>query len=302
MSSKEFTAQQFRWLHQINGDAELLKADLSVALQLTRRFDEDDQDGRAYPGYKDICKGTGLSRYVVIHSIRRLEAQGYLRVVWGSVGRGHPNQYWMAEKGRTVRPFEAKEKVEPFDLLRGNKRSSRSTVKGRVVAREKVESLDQNLKENLEENLGARAAADFSGASEEKASAKAEVVAAFGRFWSVFPLRFGKLVGKVGAEKVFAAALKAGTPAEVIVAGASAYARRRAAEIANGDEERWTSEPTNWLRAGKWDEAASGDGGPLLDERGAVTPQRGNGHDDDRGPIGYDDPNYLEKAMGRLFS
>jgi hypothetical protein len=135
MSSKEFTAQQFRWLHQINGDAELLATDLKVALQLTRNFNEDDQDGRAFPSYLNICTGTKLSRYIVIHSIRRLEARGYLRVVWGSVGRGHPNQYWMAEKGRAVRPFEAKEKVEQFDLLGEEKRSSRRNVKGRVDAR-----------------------------------------------------------------------------------------------------------------------------------------------------------------------
>jgi hypothetical protein len=91
------------------------------------------------------------------------------------------------------------------------------------------------------------------------------------------------------------------TPAEVIIAGAGAYARKRAAEIEDGDPERYTKHPANWLKEGCWD--ASGDGGPILDERGdAVTPQHGsNGHDSDPSP-GWDDPNYLEKAMGRLFS
>lgn len=129
MSSKEFTAKQFKWLHQINGDAELLATDLKVALQLTQHFNEDDQDGRAFPSYLCICTGTGLSRYTVIQSVHRLEDQGHLLVVWGSAGRGHPNQYWMTEKGRAARPFRGGEKVESNH----RKRSSRCTRKGRVA-------------------------------------------------------------------------------------------------------------------------------------------------------------------------
>ena len=105
MGSKEFTAQQFRWLHQINGDAELEAVDLKVALQLTRHFDEDDQDGRAFPSYKYIGDKIKVPRPTVIRSIQRLHEYGHLRVVWGSAGRGHPNQYWMIEKRSTDGPF-----------------------------------------------------------------------------------------------------------------------------------------------------------------------------------------------------
>jgi hypothetical protein len=144
-------------------------------------------------------------------------------------------------------------------------------------------------------------------ASEEEGtvvSAKAEVAAAFERFWAVYPPRFGKRVGRVGAQKLFARAVKDGVDPEVIIAGASAYARRRAGEIADGDEERWTKEPTNWLKEGKWDEAASGDGGRLLDQHGGdiVTPQHGgNGHDEDPS-TSWDDPHCLEKAVAKVLS
>jgi hypothetical protein len=280
--STEFTAQQFRWLRQINHDPELEPVDVCVALQLTQNFNEDDQDGRAFPSYQHISDKIKVPKPTVIRSIERLHERGHLRIEWGSAGRGRPNQYWMIEKRSTDGPISSEKRSTSGPI----KSKKRSTAKNEKVHLDhgKGPRVDLNLKENLKENRGSAPAPDFSDGSEEKAHAasvgKVEVAAAFGRFWSVFPPRLGKLVGKVGAEKAFAAALKAGIPAEVIIDGASAYARRRAAEIAEGDEERWTKEPTNWLREGKWDEAASGDGSPLLDERGDVV--TGNGHDESR--------------------
>jgi len=96
--STEFTAKTFRWLHQLNADADLLPVDMKVAVQLTRHFREKDQDGRAYPGCKTIGDAIGLSERTVDRSVRRMHARGHLRVVWGTPGRGHPNQYWMVEK------------------------------------------------------------------------------------------------------------------------------------------------------------------------------------------------------------
>jgi hypothetical protein len=124
MSSKEFTAQQFRWLHQVNSDAELETVDVCVALQLTWHFNEDDQDGRAYPSYKYIGNKIKVPRPTVIRSIERLHERGHLRVEWGSAGRGHPNQYWMVEKRSTDGPFNANKRSMdgPFT---SNKRSRR---------------------------------------------------------------------------------------------------------------------------------------------------------------------------------
>jgi helix-turn-helix protein len=97
MSSKQFTAQVFAWLRQINRGP-YLAADLKVALELTEYFNEKDQGGRAYPSYKTLGHAIGLSEQTVIRSIDRMRAQGDLRVISGKAGRGHPNQYWMVVK------------------------------------------------------------------------------------------------------------------------------------------------------------------------------------------------------------
>jgi hypothetical protein len=106
MSSKAFTRQIFDWLHQVNTDDDLTPADVCVALQLTRHFNEDDDGGRAWPSCKFIGDEIGLSESTVINSVRRLHKHGHLRVVWGQRGRGHPNQYWMEIKPQRAKVLD----------------------------------------------------------------------------------------------------------------------------------------------------------------------------------------------------
>jgi hypothetical protein len=103
MSSKEFTAKTFTFLHQVNHNKRLKKIDAAVCLELTVYFTESDQDGRAFPGCKTLADEIGVSETTVIRSVRRVEAEGHLRVVWGSQGRRHPNQYWMVVKPAPVK-------------------------------------------------------------------------------------------------------------------------------------------------------------------------------------------------------
>jgi hypothetical protein len=107
MSSKQFTAKTFSFLHQVNRSPRLKKIDVAVCLELTVYFRESDQDGRAWPGCKTIADAIGVSETTVIRSVRRIEAEGHLRVVWGCRGRGHPNQYWMVLKPAPVKVSEA---------------------------------------------------------------------------------------------------------------------------------------------------------------------------------------------------
>jgi hypothetical protein len=107
MSSTAFTAKTFTFLHQVNHNPRLTKTDAAVCLELTVYFTESDQDGRAWPGCKTIADAIGVSEATVIRSVRRVAAEGHLRVVWGSQGRGHPNQYWMVLKPAPVKVSEA---------------------------------------------------------------------------------------------------------------------------------------------------------------------------------------------------
>lgn len=110
MSSTEFTAKIFRFLHQVNADVELEHVDVRVALRLSHYFREDDKDGRAFPSCKTIGADIGLHETTVLRAIKRLHGQGHLRVIWGKPGRGHPNQYWMLEK--TIKTCTATQVLE----------------------------------------------------------------------------------------------------------------------------------------------------------------------------------------------
>ena len=97
MSSKEFSRKTFEWLYQVIADPELPAACTKIAVRLTYHFNEED-GGRAFPGYKCIADAIGVSERIVERSVQQMHARGHLRVTWGSPGRGHPNQYWMILK------------------------------------------------------------------------------------------------------------------------------------------------------------------------------------------------------------
>jgi hypothetical protein len=73
----------------------------------------------------------------VLRSVRRLEVNGHLRIVWGQPGRGHPNQYWMV-----VKPA-------PMQVLEPGKPASEV---GRKPAPVKIKPapMQENLLKNLE--------------------------------------------------------------------------------------------------------------------------------------------------------
>jgi hypothetical protein len=100
MSSKQFTAQVFAWLHQVNADRDLPASAAKVAIYLASCFNEAD-GGAAWPAVETIGTEIGRSPSVVLDALRRLAARGHLKAYWGRQGRGHSGRYWMILKLRT---------------------------------------------------------------------------------------------------------------------------------------------------------------------------------------------------------
>jgi hypothetical protein len=115
MSSKQFTAQVFAWLQQINRDPHLLAIDVKVALELTRFFNEKDQGGRAFPSCKTLGDAIGMSERTIRRSVERMTKGGHVYTILGKPGRGHPNQYWMTLKTGTATPVLDAEKTGTGD-------------------------------------------------------------------------------------------------------------------------------------------------------------------------------------------
>ena len=57
--------------------------------------DHADDEGRCYPSIPRLCQRTGLGERAVQMNIRRLVAQGYVRIESGG-GRGHSNLYFVS--------------------------------------------------------------------------------------------------------------------------------------------------------------------------------------------------------------
>src|SRR5262245_55175138 len=98
--SRQFTAQIFRWLNQVNADAELPASALKVCVELAGCFRESKKKGMAWPGLQSIADTIGKSKATVLTAIRILEQRGHLKVQYGHPGAGHSNHYWMVEKGQ----------------------------------------------------------------------------------------------------------------------------------------------------------------------------------------------------------
>jgi hypothetical protein len=112
---KAFTRKTFVFLRQVNRNPNLRATDTKVGVQLTDHFNIND-GGRAFPSCKKIGEKAGLSEATVIRSIRRLVAEGHLKVVWGRPGRGHPNQYWMVIKPSSAQVSPSDRKQTTKDL------------------------------------------------------------------------------------------------------------------------------------------------------------------------------------------
>ena len=117
--SKNFTAQIFRWLNQVNADPELPATALKVCVELTGCFREAKK-GMAWPGLQSIADTIGKSKATVLTAIRILKQRGHLKVQYGRPGAGHSNHYWMLEKGQpanlSARPKKVRKKGQPANL------------------------------------------------------------------------------------------------------------------------------------------------------------------------------------------
>lgn len=135
-----------------------------------------------------------------------------------------------------------------------------------------------------------RNAAEPTGSLDGELLAPGDVEAGFRTFWQTYPLR----VAKKDAAAAFRAAVEGGASAAEIVAAAERYARRRAREIAGGDQPRFTKHPKNWIGARAWE-----------DEPEEETAAPRGGAPRQAGPFGYIGqfytPEQIEASFAKYF-
>jgi hypothetical protein len=271
MSTKQFTAKVFRWLHQVNADAKLAASCTKVAVRLSPDFNEE-KGGMAWPSCKTMADDIGKSEGTVINAIRAMQARGHLRVEWGQQGRGHSNHYWMIEKGQQVDLFEDV-KPQPVDVFEPQKTSI--SAPGKPQSTNRKPQLSKRKPQPVEETLSKTHRRIIEGESDSPADRFAKkktrptsrprpkengggADAAFERFWAVYP----KHVAKDAARRAFAKAIKR-VDLETLIAGAQRYAVAR-----RGQEDRYTKHPGTWLNGGCWEDEPPP--GAVIDQDGNV--------------------------------
>jgi hypothetical protein len=269
----------FLWLYRINRNSKYLKIDLAVAAEITAHVNKTTH--AAYPGAKTIANNIHASVRSVLRSIRRLEAGGDLRVEWGAQGRGHPNHYY------PILPILDDEKSGTATPVLDDVKVASVTRKVASVTPKSGTATPLNHVFNHKENQGRSALAPTPGSSfgAGKPAAPAAVppaavtedaaAAGFKEFWTVYP----KKTGEAAAKREYAKALKAGTTADEINAGARRYAAdpERIEQSREGD--RFTKNPNNWLKDRRWTDKPAA--GVTIDQHGntvaAARPSRRNG-------------------------
>lgn len=67
--------------------------------------DHADDTGRCYPSIQRLCQRTGLTERAVQSNVKKLQAQGYIKVVPGG-GKGRPNIYFVSANPASETPYE----------------------------------------------------------------------------------------------------------------------------------------------------------------------------------------------------
>ncbi len=246
--SPELMRQRFLWLNQVLIDPELPASAFKVAYRISDGFNDIQRDGEAFESGKKIGIAIGMSEGTVIAMVRRLHDRGHLRVEWGQQGRGHPNKYWLVLKPQSaevsddeIKPQAATRKPQPAEENQDSNQVREPGVNHapRVVASEF----------DLSAEPAATTAAVAIGADQETAAA-----AGFEAFWLVYP----KQVGRRAAEREYMKALQGGATAEEINAGAQRYAADSVRIERSRDGDRYTKDPSNWLKEGRWADKPTG--------------------------------------------
>jgi hypothetical protein len=264
--SPELKKQRFWWLdHQVLPDPELPASAKLVAYRIGDGFNDRDSDGRAWESCKEIANAIAMSEATVIMMVRRLDARGHLRVEWGQQGRGRPNNYWLILKPQPAKVFD-EIKPQPTQVLDGKIKPQSATRKPqptkikpqptKIKPQPAKESHCTSQEESQGKSHAQRALApqnDFLAGS-SAAEDIARPAAGFKDFWSVYP----KQVGRRAAEREYKKALQEGATAEEINAGARRYAADPVRIERSRESDRYTKDPNNWLKEGRWADKPAG--------------------------------------------
>lgn len=291
MGSKEFSRKTFLWLYQVNHDPDLPLACTNVALELTVYFTENDDGGRAFPGYQRIAEAIGVAHSTVERSIKLMHDRGHLRVLWGSRGSRHSNQYWMILKTPPAGVLDQIKtppagvsddiKTPPVGVLTGeetpfgtgeNPYSKSENPRQQGL---KLPPAGMNHKTNHKSNhRGKPHASDGPPVSISISDQQEEND--FERFSATYPKQINKAAAKrewpVARQKV---------SAEEIIAGAVRYANdpTRLAQSRGRHGDRFTVFPATWLKDERWtDKIQTGD---VIDEHGNLIAVQMEEEDDD---------------------
>jgi Helix-turn-helix domain len=137
-SRKQHALAIFEWLNCLAADKNVSSAAFRVGYIISQCVNR--KTGEAFPSTDTIATRAGMVQSTVREAIKLLHDLGYLGVIWGSRGRGHPNTYRMVTKERTIAVLEpTKERTiavldegakERFGRVKGRS----DDVKGRTVA------------------------------------------------------------------------------------------------------------------------------------------------------------------------
>jgi hypothetical protein len=212
--AKDFVRRKFAWLDQVAADFDVSAAAFRLAYRIASEH-LNSETFEAFPSQSTLAALVGIgSAKGVRYLVDQLVAGGHLTVI-AAHGRGRMNTY---------RPVIKSERLEPAAESSDDKTEA---------------CLFPELKRLPENTNGIKAAS-------AAADAGAGLVEEFKQGW--WP-QFPRHVGKAKAEQIYVRVRRAGTSADVLLAGAMRYSAER-----SGKDPEYTKHPSTWLNGRCWED------------------------------------------------
>jgi hypothetical protein len=221
----------------------------------------------AFVGQETLARDLNVSTRTIKRLLDILKPLG-LTIAPGH-GPNSANSYWIdPEKGTPVSSIHA-EKGTPVSSIEPGKGDSRRQKRGQPVQEKGTpvspllnKDSKRGTKEEKKDSRADVASHDSTTGDASRKPTRADLDAAFDRFWASYPKR----VARQAAHRAFTKAIENGAAADALIAGAGRYAVERA-----GQDPKFTKHPATWLNAGCWeDEPTGARGPPIIDQDGHV--------------------------------
>ncbi len=266
--SEDPNRPHFAWMEQVAARADLSPEHKVVLLRLA--LYRNPGSGQCNPAYSRLAEDAGVCERTAKYAIAKAGQLGLIAVARARASGDHKdfNHYKFIYRGALTCTADDSTGVHQHAPRATNRgaRQDQSGVHGKTIRGASACTL---ITSEYQGGIHAARAAPQEGVVEDALTtapagksdpSDEELDAAFKIFWGVYP----KQVGEDETKDEFKKAVREGIAADVLIAAARAYAADPVRIERSRESDRYTMDPANWLRKGRYKDYLTS-GKPIID-------------------------------------